>query len=414
MIGRRSTMHTPFAFQAEKCQASEMAMRRTVATALRMEKMTARVFCPLTGNANGGNPVTIFRLVDALSPSQCAQFARTCPWESVFVWKNDAKMAFYAPSGENMRFCAHAAMGGAYATGLSEFTVVNDDCNDAKYQTSFQNDTQIMSLTMNNVPWSQEPVEHPMALHRILRDYHQVQPSVDCTLPVLPMVMETPESNDTTDHNEEDGPILQKTQYRVVPLPTFVQATLQQRRKTLVYINSYAALQERVAAPPPSAAAIHYPRALSDQLQDSTGLYLYTSKQQRQPVQAPEIAAPEDAWECVRSMSERGTAEDSPPLGCFVLSRLVSSVATAAIPPGRGVRGRPGHGRGGGPPGRWTAPLRAVAPARWHGDGGGNDIDAVYLSSRHGHGTAVGAVRARYTTAVGSARGRRRKCREPT
>jgi predicted PhzF superfamily epimerase YddE/YHI9 len=112
---------------------------------LSVEKITARVFC-LGGE--GGNPVTIFASQYPLPGSIQRSLAKTCQWESVILTTNDdvpsnnaddttsmasssiasssiasssiassssksalPSMAFFMPSGEEVSFCAHAAIG---------------------------------------------------------------------------------------------------------------------------------------------------------------------------------------------------------------------------------------------------------------------------------------------------------------
>jgi hypothetical protein len=238
-----------------------------------LQKISARVFCQLptttsTASKNptkSGNPITIFKVLSPppfrqqpqipLSHEQRVRLAMSCAWESVFVFppvlpppsdsvsasvtaegavlsnsninninnNNTTQMAFYMPNGESVRFCAHAAMGGAYSylTSLQQqgeeegqpissplittttipFTVIDTDNNPIrsidttattttttddliptiKSQQNDKNDspsphigcsytatyhpddgTDIMELHMNHVSWGQEPVSVPM------------------------------------------------------------------------------------------------------------------------------------------------------------------------------------------------------------------------------------------------------------
>lgn len=99
-------------------------------TMISLEKIDARVFCLGT---EGGNPVTIFASTKPLSGSIQQNLAKTCDWESVVVSTSTEAalssssspqlpfptptMAFFMPSGEEVSFCAHAAIGGAIAMG---------------------------------------------------------------------------------------------------------------------------------------------------------------------------------------------------------------------------------------------------------------------------------------------------------
>ena len=77
-----------------------------------VERMTARVFCHST-IPGGGNPVTVFLPQRPLQEATEISLARQCEWESVFLHQKE--MSFYMPSGNQVRFCAHAALGGAVA-----------------------------------------------------------------------------------------------------------------------------------------------------------------------------------------------------------------------------------------------------------------------------------------------------------
>lgn len=73
-------------------------------------RVLARVFA---SEAGGGNPVTIFRTTDPLSSSIQSSLAQSCEWESV-VTSPGNNLTFFMPSGEQVSFCAHAAMGASY------------------------------------------------------------------------------------------------------------------------------------------------------------------------------------------------------------------------------------------------------------------------------------------------------------
>lgn len=94
----------------------------TAGRPISVKKIDARVFCLGT---EGGNPVTIFASPRPLSGSLQQQLAKLCDWESVVVGTEPSSrssqllptMAFFMPSGEEVSFCAHAAIGGAIAMG---------------------------------------------------------------------------------------------------------------------------------------------------------------------------------------------------------------------------------------------------------------------------------------------------------
>jgi len=91
-----------------------------------LQRITARVFASAAG---GGNPVTIFQTSIPISPSIKSKLAQSCEWESVVISPGDA-LTFFMPSGDEVSFCAHAAMGAACV--LSE---ISGDSDTIKFNT---------------------------------------------------------------------------------------------------------------------------------------------------------------------------------------------------------------------------------------------------------------------------------------
>ena len=353
-----------------------------------VERISARIFCPFpdstpaavvmqsdsvdsvhntTGTRGGGNPVTIFKVqstrASLLSTELRSQLASSCAWESVFVFPPDIStdtaahdvndghsslpqlnMEFYLPTGQPVSFCAHAAMGAAYAyfqnandgvpkvllkklgnnggndgpaTKSGAPVVAADHDPSPTYVATFQQEetdsdhqkSGTIALEVQNIVWQQEPIEHPTTLHRILREYHKVNGSTDCTLPMIE-VLPTQEQWQEQNLDQYEPQILRSKYNKVIPLPTFLNSWVGDRKKTLVYINKDDTLHERILPPPSRAAAVHYPAAC-DSLQHTTGLYLYATKTtlQDKMADAREIKldypvldpnAEENVWECVR------------------------------------------------------------------------------------------------------------------
>ena len=106
-------------------------------------KVTARVF-GYPGVKGGGNPVTVFLWKERSHPSVelRTSLAQSCEWESVVAHlplplslsrreeykdgsgsdssEEDLQLYFYMPSGEEVSFCAHAAMGAVAAVTHEE------------------------------------------------------------------------------------------------------------------------------------------------------------------------------------------------------------------------------------------------------------------------------------------------------
>lgn len=379
-----------------------------------IEKISARIFCPLpcaqqqqqivTNNValiedgihkppkSGGNPVTIFKILSvpplsrtsstvskqAILDEECSKLAASCVWESVFIFPPSNEMssegmttpvlpqiniAFYLPTGKPVSFCAHAAMGGAYAYFHTNINNPNNNKNDdgrssvtdailskeiqlnvldiddedmnkieqqnaehispatiddpqTTYVAAYHHDTTdpenkggSIALKVQNIVWQQEPIEQMTTLHRILREYHKVNGSTDCTLPLIE-VLPTQQQWKDQDLDQYEPQILKSKYNKVIPLPTFLNSWVGDRKKTMVYINKEETLHNRILPPPSRAAEKHYPAAC-DSLQNTTGLYLFATKttekdklaDQREikldyPVLDPN-KEDENVWECV-------------------------------------------------------------------------------------------------------------------
>lgn len=74
--------------------------------------------------------MTIFQTSIPISPSIKSKLAQSCEWESVVISPGDA-LTFFMPSGDEVSFCAHAAMGAACV--LSE---ISGDSDTIKFNTS--------------------------------------------------------------------------------------------------------------------------------------------------------------------------------------------------------------------------------------------------------------------------------------
>lgn len=152
-----------------------------------LQKLNARVFGAAAGT--GGNPVTIF-MGSALSSSTLEQsLVKSCEWESVFVDTTNShnnntitspdnnaaipRLRFFAPSGAQLSFCAHAAMGAAYAihhqllprndhpsskTSTISFQTSSDDSDDVSYHrhtAHIYQDEDTVILDMDKIPYSE-------------------------------------------------------------------------------------------------------------------------------------------------------------------------------------------------------------------------------------------------------------------
>jgi len=245
-----------------------------------VEKISARVFCPEESGI-GGNPVTVFVPLENddlyMSKSTQKKLAQSCAWESVMVSNSssysshNSTLSFFMPTGQEVSFCAHAAMAGAIrvATDLDDETMLRcnllNDNDDNTTTTSAATATtrmstsaivhedDIVTLCMKNATYTQRPVLNPSALYRILR--------ASCNLNLLDLQIPDSET------------------------PTFVHASALfngGRPKTLVYVKDIQTLNEICKAPSPSDAQ-RFQRSLeylndggADDDITTSGLYLYT------------------------------------------------------------------------------------------------------------------------------------------
>jgi len=261
-----------------------------------VDKVSARVFCGTKGGGGhgsgggGGNPLTIFSDGGGGGDDRgdrsllWRRLARTCEWESAMVVRRSSGskpvdvVAFYLPTGEPVRFCAHAAMGAAVAISSSSSQGGEEkqqeeekakDVEEGSMKVCFKTvdgdrltatvlreedgggAAAVVSLDVST-PVRIDPVEHPPTLFRVLRDALGIK------------------SGDLTSRTDPF-------------LPTFVNASVMGRPKTLVCVESTEILHN---ANPPfavaaaggggggSSAAADAFRIACDAL-GSTGIYLY-------------------------------------------------------------------------------------------------------------------------------------------
>jgi predicted PhzF superfamily epimerase YddE/YHI9 len=294
-----------------------------------IEKVTARVFCKLEAG-KGGNPVTIFSSSVAanddssssssssINPIQQSstqvRLAQSCEWESVMVDETNRTMAFYMPTGEQIQFCAHAAMGGAIQLARQteeRFTFFStarriDNANannnnnssdsssiepqqqqqdqviDQEYS-AIVHENDIVSLEMSTTCWSMDRIHHAPALHRLLRDALGLQSS-----DLVPL-------QTTTTTSTNDASLSPSSPW--MDFPTFTSVdVVGGRAKTLVYVNSMQALQQKCRAPSNADAFRKSCDALGP---PSTGLYLYSP-----------CVEEDGAWECRQFPRASGYPED--------------------------------------------------------------------------------------------------------
>lgn len=285
-----------------------MSLTKTVTSAKNIVlKVTARAF-GYPGVTGGGNPVTVF-MFPTTSHSQTVSregmeirtaLAKTCLWESVTVHRHndddpdstvevretllesnehssengnatddllyggcrsdDLILRFYMPSGEEVPFCAHAAMGACVVASNEQrrdddgFHKHDDkDCNNViKFVSSSTEQTSYATINNNEISL------------RIEQPHNQTLVSPSQTEKLLSHIgltlADTGISSDGTPITERHDPRL---------LPSFLNSSVA-RYKTLIPIPSLNTLHSAIAPTDP----LQFQNSC-DEI-SSTGVYLYT------------------------------------------------------------------------------------------------------------------------------------------
>lgn len=222
---------------------------------------------------------------------------------------------FYMPTGEPVRFCVHAALGGIYAlatakqnvasagptTGVpppesirhgmasttpatpkeNRFTVFDTSTNTNYPYTIDRAGGGSVMLHLTDMPWTESVVTDKPSLFRLLRTTHAVF---------------------AKSLFKDDRKNL---------FPTFCHVTLWERPKTLVCMKDIDELQK--AIPPSTQDADDY-RLACDALDETTGLYLYAARDNEPEDQDPDDYAL-DTDPAVILAKQKRKAESSIPAG---------------------------------------------------------------------------------------------------
>eukprot|EP00980_Cylindrotheca_fusiformis_P010941 scaffold2499_cov125-Cylindrotheca_fusiformis.AAC.32 len=275
-----------------------------------VERVTARVFShPSASVGGGGNPVTVFLPHSSLTDSCCESLAKGCDWESVVVdspHPNKQQMAFYMPSGLQVSFCAHAALGGAMIAAAKSSIAEQSSVsftpkmlpNEMHRVNLFPSENEA-SLMMENATFEDSPVSHAPSLVRLLREHLGVSGSMlGKNHPALP--------------------------------PTFRNSSVV-RSKTLVHIDSLEDLREKIKVPKvKSGGGRNTFEAACGAIDDSTGLYLYSHLQDD-----GDSSTSSSSWEARQFPRASGYPED-PATGiaaAALAASLTKQYAGGGIPP---------------------------------------------------------------------------------
>ena len=235
---------------------------------LRLKKVAALAF---THNNKGGNPVTVFLSAGRVAADRRCALAKSCEWESVVVSLSDDKprFFFYMPSGEEVSFCAHAAIGAIVivADEIGLKSTSGDGSCTLDFYTGENSDVQSSTLNGSNAE---------IEMNSCLEEDENVDS--DCIAALLNEVNVHEDDLYTDDPND--------MQY-----PTFINSSVA-RSKTLIAMRSISSLNS--AKNPISSERF---KVLCDSI-NSTGLYLY--------IMGPDS----NAYECRQFPRASGYPED--------------------------------------------------------------------------------------------------------
>ena len=256
-----------------------------------LQKLNARVFGAAAGI--GGNPVTIF-MGNPLSSSTLEQtLVKSCEWESVLVdtsnitpnrnnnnmptTPDDAmpRLKFFAPSGAQLSFCAHAAMGAAYAIHQSRS---NPSTSAISFQTASDSDDAS----------HHRHTAHVLDGDNVILDFDKITYS-ESRLPML--------------NAESLVDQVGLGMMHVLRLPMTV--SLAGRAKTMIQVP-LSVLQNETTNPPMAKQFENN----CFMAQNSTGLYLYATHTDEDDTHRPTTTAPTTTLECRQFPSASGYPED--------------------------------------------------------------------------------------------------------
>ncbi|KAL3797502.1 hypothetical protein HJC23_009866 [Cyclotella cryptica] len=221
----------------------------------------------------GGNPVTVFYPVIgdndssksvslALSSKECSTLAKSCSWESIIIGaatdsNSSHTFRFFMPSGEEVSFCGHAAIGASAFVARKE--TLMHAFNSLSTKVDLTSST-VSFATPDNSKYVSKVCGDSVEL--IMRACHEEN---DCRQlpnapPLIQLLNEFGLDLGDLNSNDCDDPFR---------WPTYVNSSVA-RKKTLIPIVSLERLHAASAPKDPSRF-----RRLCDSI-DSTGIYLYS------------------------------------------------------------------------------------------------------------------------------------------
>ncbi|KAL7534128.1 hypothetical protein ACHAXR_005650 [Thalassiosira sp. AJA248-18] len=239
----------------------------------------------------GGNPVNIFVSSGPTTSDERVDLAKTCPWESVVI-ENDTESSnnsgslpifhFFMPSGEEVSFCGHAAIG-ACSFLANKKSIISNKSSTEVASVPFL--TAVDGAKYNSRVMGNE-VELVMGMQHYETECNPQSCSLKDILSELGLDMSDIPSSD-------DG----------ISWPTYINSSVA-RRKTLIPIRTADRLH--AATPPLNPTKF---REMCDSIDDSTGIYLYSTFTQSE-IDGSVAKGSELAFECRQFPRSSGYPED--------------------------------------------------------------------------------------------------------
>jgi len=244
----------------------------------------------------GGNPVTIFHSSEPTTSDERTELARTCAWESIVIEDNKSESSadespptfhFYMPSGEEVSFCGHAAIGACSFLANKKSIISHDKSFGSSFKLSSVKRVPFLTAADGS------RYDAKVTRHRVELAMAAQHSETECNS----------QSYSLEDFLSEIGLETMDVKSDVkINWPTYLNSSVA-RSKTLIPIVS----SERVNAAIPPENPTKF-REMCDSI-DSTGIYLYSTFSKNE-IEGAKANKKDLAFECRQFPRASGYPED--------------------------------------------------------------------------------------------------------
>lgn len=246
------------------------------------------------GGQCGGNPVSIFLSSGPTTSAERTGLAQTCHWESIVIEQKSESsdgppptFHFYMPSGEEVSFCGHAAVG-ACSFLANKKSIISHEKNLRSYPMLSSVATVPFLSAADGMRYDAKVTGNEVELKMDIR--HE---ETECACSLEDILSEIGLGrDDIPPKSEKDG----------LSWPTFMNSSVA-RPKTLIPVRTIERLHS--ALPPQNASKF---KDMCDSI-DSTGVYLYSSFTKSE-VESAVASGKNIAFECRQFPRSSGYPED--------------------------------------------------------------------------------------------------------